>query len=191
VLGRRRRPGAQVRPLSQECANEPAIDKMMNNVFSKFDTGRTFLLVGCLSCSIAAAQPQLPAPSRTVYKCIVKGSVSYSDEPCVGAQRLDATPTRGVNRLSGSARTGKDVAAEIHQEQFADALRPLHGMSTAQFTTAVRRNSLDSSAQGECRQLEPAILELEQVEKHANGASIKAVQQDLFALRKRYKTLGC
>ena len=64
-------------------------------------------------------------------------------------------------------------------------------MSTAQFTTAVRRNSLDSSAQGECRQLEPAILELEQVEKHANGASIKAVQQDLFALRKRYKTLGC
>ena len=51
---------------------------------------RTTLLAMLLPC--AAAQAQLPAPSRTIYKCVVKGAVSYSDEPCEGAQRLDATP---------------------------------------------------------------------------------------------------
>jgi len=149
------------------------------------------LLILMSPWATSVAQSQLPAPSRTIYKCKIKGTVSYSDEPCLGAQRLDATPSRGVDRLSGQARTGRDVATEIHTEQFGAALRPLHGMTTSQFATAVRRNQLDPAVRRECNALEPNILGLEQAEKHADAVTIKQVQQDLFVLRKRYKELAC
>ena len=139
----------------------------------------------------SSAQSNLPAPSRSIYKCTINGTVSYSDEPCLGAQRLDATPTSGVSHLSGTPRIGKDVANEHYREQFATALRPLSGMSTSQLATATRRYNLDPAARRECNQLEPAIIALEQEEKGGDAAAVKAVQQNLFTLRKRYKTLQC
>lgn len=141
--------------------------------------------------AVALAQSQLPAPSRTISKSQLKGTVSYSDEPCVGAQRLEAVPTRGVDRLSGSARAGNDVRNEIRSEQFAHALRPLTGMGASQFAAAARRHQLDAAAQRECNQLEPVILELERAERQAPAAMAGSIQQDLFILRKRYKKLGC
>lgn len=144
-----------------------------------------------LASTGVAAQSTLPAPSRTIYKCVIKGAVSYSDEPCPGAQRLDATPVRGVNRLSGATRTGKDVAAELHNEQFAEVFRPISGMTDAEYARATRRTTLALAARRECEQLEPAILELEQAEKRASAATIKATQADLFTLRTRYKKLRC
>ena len=158
--------------------------------FGRFGMG-TVLFILCSQCAVSVAQSQLPKPSRTIYKCNIKGTVSYSDEPCLGAQRLDATPSRGVDRLSGQTRTGQDVAREIHTEQFGAALRPLHGMTTSQFVTAVRRNDLGPAVRRECNELEPNILGLEQVEKRADAVTIKRVQQDLFVLRKRYKELAC
>jgi len=148
------------------------------------------LIGSLLPTSEVWSQSQLPPPNRTIYKCQVKGTISYSDEPCIGAQRLDATPTRGVNRLSGSSRIGQDVSNEIRSEQLAHALRPLTGMSAAQFATAVRRHPLDAATQRACHQLEPAILKLEQAERHP-GAVIGPIQQDLFVLRKQYQKLGC
>lgn len=138
-----------------------------------------------------AALAQLPAPTRTVYKCNIEGKLSYSDEPCIGAQRIDVTPTRGVDRLSGSARIGKDVAREIRSEQFAKALEPIAGMNAAEFSTASRRTSLSAAAQQECRQLEPAILTWEKKELGASGPAVQSTQRELFLLRKRYKTIGC
>jgi hypothetical protein len=139
----------------------------------------------------ALAQSQLPAPSRTIYKCQVKGTVSYSDEPCVGAQRLDIVPSRGADRLSGSRRVGNDVASEIRSEQFAQAVKPLTGMSPTQFAAASRRHYMDTASRSECRQLEAAILTSEQVERSAGAGMMEAIRQDLFSLRKRYKQLGC
>lgn len=149
------------------------------------------LLTCFLLSEVVSAQSQLPAPSRTIYKCRVNGTVSYSDEPCVGAQRIDAAPARGVDHLSGSRRVGTDVANEIHAEQFADIFRPLTGMSASQFATAVRRSKLQPAVGQECGQLEPAILRLEAAEGHADATVVKAIQLDLYGLRKRYKTLGC
>jgi hypothetical protein len=137
------------------------------------------------------AQSPLPAPSRTIYKCQVQGRISYSDEPCLGAQRLNITLTRGVDRLSGPVRTGKDVAQEIRSEQFAKAAQPLTGMSASEFATTVRRNRLSGAAKSECRQLESSIIALEQTEQHTPAAMIAAPQQELYLLRKRYKALGC
>jgi hypothetical protein len=139
----------------------------------------------------SSALAQLPAPTRTVYKCQIEGKLRYSDEPCVGAQRIDVTPTRGVDRLSGTSRIGNDVAREIRSEQLAKALAPLSGMNAAEFATTSRRSQLSAAAQSECRQLEPAILASEKEERSAAGANVQSTQQELFILRKRYKTLGC
>lgn len=139
----------------------------------------------------AAAQEQLPPPSRTIYKCQANGKISYADEPCVGAQRLDTTPTRGVDRLSGKSRIGSEVAGEIRSEQLAQAIRPLTGMTPSQFATASRRHRLSGEAQRECRALESAILESEQAERRARAAMMESIQQDLFILRKRFRRLGC
>lgn len=149
------------------------------------------LLAAAWPCAAHVAASQLSAPNRTIYKCTVKGKVSYADEPCVGAKRLDATPTRGVDRLSGTRRTGNDVAAEVRSEQLAQAVQPLTGMTPAQFATASRRQKLGTAAQRECRVLETAILESEQSERRARAEMMEAVQQDLFILRKRYHQVGC
>ena len=141
--------------------------------------------------SLDPAYAQLPAPGRTIYKCQVKGKVSYSDEPCIGAQRLDVVPSRGADRLSGTARSGKDVAAEIRSEQFAASIRPLTGMTPAQLATATRRHHLSAGAKRECGLLESVIIESEQAEQGPRSPMMESVQQDLFILRKRYKKLGC
>ncbi len=83
------------------------------------------------------------------------------------------------------------MAGEIRSEQFAQAVRPLTGMSPSQFATASRRHSLSGEAQRECRALESAILESEQAERRARAAMMESVQQDLFILRKRFRKLGC
>lgn len=101
------------------------------------------------------------------------------------------TPTRGVDRLSGSARTGKDVAREVRSEQFAQALVPISGMNADEFATASRRTRLTAAAQRECRQLEDAIVVLETKERSSSAPAVQSTQQELYLLRKRYKALVC
>lgn len=141
--------------------------------------------------SANSARAQLPAPTQTVYKCTIKGKISYSDEPCLGAERIDVTPTRGVDRLFGSVRIGKDAAREIRSEQFARGVQPITGMNEAEFATAARRARLSSESQRECRQLEAAIVASEKAERSGYDPVFKSTQQELFRLRKRYKTLSC
>ncbi|MBD8529641.1 DUF4124 domain-containing protein [Massilia sp. CFBP 13647] len=142
-------------------------------------------------CALPAAAQQLPPPSRTMYKCTDNNVVSYSDKPCLGAERLVVVPTRGVNKLSGKERIGRDVQQEHHREQFAEALRPISGMKAAQFEVYSRRIRLSSAAQNECRHLDPVLMQTEALEAAADKAGKPAVQRDLFVLRTRYVALGC
>jgi len=150
------------------------------------------LVVASLLLLTLPGYAQLPAPSRTIYKCEVNGKISYTDQPCLGAQRLDVMPTRGVNKLSGQVRTGADVAREHRQENFARALKPLSGMNEQQFSTHARRHRLDGGAQRECGALETSILDNEQLEQRGGAPGMKAsLQQETLDLRQRYRKLGC
>ena len=151
---------------------------------------RAVLLVTLVSISTVAAQP-LPAASRTVFKCTQNGKVIYSDEPCLGAERLDAEPTRGADHLSGKAKTGKDVQREKNREGFAEAVRPLTGMNSRQFDVAVKRNQLSVEAKRECAQLDRQIPVAEMSERSATGNSLLPSQQELLRLRKRFRELSC
>ena len=134
----------------------------------------------------------LRQPSRTVYKCESNGKVTYSDEPCAGAVRIDVEPTRGLNKSSGSERTGADVARERRREGMAKALRPATGMDAKQFDTLARRQRLASAAQAECRSLDRALPRAEAAEQRAGAASPRdAAKDNLLALRRRHFELGC
>ena len=145
------------------------------------------------ACTAAQAQSNgLRQPSRTVYKCESAGKVTYSDEPCSGAVRVDVEPTRGMNKSSGREQTGADVARERRREGIAEALRPATGMDAKQFDTLARRQRLAPQAQQECRSLDRALPRAEAAEQRAGTTpSMRAAQENLLTLRRRHLDLGC
>jgi len=126
-----------------------------------------------------------------MYKCTANKVISYSDKPCLGAERLVVTPTRGVSKLSGKEKIGADELYERHREQMADALRPISGMTREEYALYGRRIKLSAAAQQECRQLDPLQLRLEAQEKAAEKTEKPSIQHELFILRQRYTELGC
>jgi hypothetical protein len=134
---------------------------------------------------------QLPPASRTVYKCQEAGRVVYSDAPCLGAEKLDIQPTRGLGKSSGKELIGRDVQHERNREVMAEALRPLTGMDAKQLDRAGRRMKLTPEAQKECQALDKSIPRTEQDERLASGAERPSVKRQLLALRVRYRIHGC
>src|SRR5690606_490980 len=109
----------------------------------------------------------LPAPPRTISKCTINGEIQYSDTPCIGAQKIDVEPTRGVDSISGKKRVGADVRREHQREAIADAVRPITGMNSKQFDVATRRMKLNPDAQQGCRALDKAVITTEEEERRA------------------------
>lgn len=155
--------------------------------------GLKLALAGLLLAGLAgmAAAQTLPTPSRTMYKCTANKVTSYSDKPCLGAERLVVNPARGVSKLSGTERIGKDVQDERIRDMWADAFRPISGMTREEYEVFRRRNTLSTAAKQECRRLDPSLLQLEAMEKAADKAAKATVQRDLFILRQRFTELRC
>jgi hypothetical protein len=143
-----------------------------------------------LGTSAVSAQT-LHAPSRTLFKCQERGKIIYSDSPCLGAEKLEVEPTRGVNKLSGKERIGPDVQRELHHEQFAEAIRPLTGMDAKQLGIQSRRYHLPGAVQQECQRLDQDLVSTEYEEKHTAKNALQPVQARLFFLRQRYRELRC
>ena len=145
----------------------------------------------CSSPIAHAQQSTLARPSRTAFKCIVAGKVTYSDEPCVGAERVDLQPTRGLGKYSGKELVGADVRRARNREQIAEAIRPITSMGNAQFEVASRRANLSASAKSECISLDNRLPQMEQQERLAAAEDKQLVQRKLFGLRARFRQLGC
>jgi hypothetical protein len=140
---------------------------------------------------LLAQSTTLPAPSRTVYKCTVEGKIVYTDDPCVGAKRVDVEPTRGLNKSSGRELTGRDVAQERQTEQFAEAVKPITGLTPQQFEVERSRVYLAPEAKSECARLDRRIAQAEAQERTEPIETKPAVQRQLFALRKRHREMRC
>jgi hypothetical protein len=136
--------------------------------------------------SVFAFAQTLSAPSRSVYKCSINGSTSYSDAPCMGAERLEIEPTRGVGKTSG-----RDVQHERHREMVAEAIRPLTGRDAKQLDIQGRRMKLPVEAQRECRSLDVRIPFAERDERRATPEQRDMVKVSLFNLRQRQRSLRC
>ena len=151
------------------------------------------LLSLCGACCTAAATfaQTLPPASRTVYKCQDANKTYYSDSPCLGAQRVDLQPTRGMDSSSGREMHGKDVQHEKQREAMAEALRPLTGMDAKQLNRAGRRAKLLPDVERQCRRLDREIPQAEQTERLAKGEDLRASQLRLLNLRSSYRSQGC
>ena len=135
----------------------------------------------------ALAQPSaLPAPSRTVFKCVVAGKTVYSDEPCPAAVRIDVEPTRGLGKTAGT-----DVQTERMREATAGALKPVTGMTPEQFEVHRRRVYLSAAAKSECAGLDSDLAKLERRERVELGENRLEVQSELLVARKKYRSLKC
>jgi hypothetical protein len=143
-----------------------------------------FLLLAAAS-TVSLAQT-LHAPTRSVYKCTEHGRTSYSDAPCLGAERLHIEPSRGVGKA-----VGPDVQRERHREMLAEAVRPLTGMDAQQLDIHGRRMKLSVEAQRECRSLDALIPKEEGSERRADGEQRHALKASLFNLRLRQRNLRC
>ena len=151
------------------------------------------LAVAALLCPqlLLAQSTTLPAPSRTVYKCTVEGKVVYTDDPCVGAKRIDVEPTRGLNKSTGRELTGRDVSRERQTEQLAEAVKPITGLTPQQFEVQRSRVRLAPEVKSECARLDGSIAQVETQERTEPVETRPAVQRQLFALRKRHRELRC
>jgi hypothetical protein len=154
---------------------------------------RAFLIAtASLAFASTQAYSQKLAPtSRSVFKCEVAGKVAYSDSPCLGAQKIDVEPTRGLSKTSGREQVGNDVRREQHREMFADAIRPLTGMDAKQLDVQGRRMKLTTDAQGECRRLDAEIPIAEKQEKLVKQQALADVQAQLFRMRRSFLEQGC
>jgi hypothetical protein len=137
-----------------------------------------------------AQSPTMPLPSRTVFRCINNGKVVYSDEPCRGAERLDITPTRGMNKIDGKERTGADVSKEKYRELFSDAIKSVTGLNHEQYDAMHRRASLSPEAKRECSNLDASMPALE-AGPRTNAGSTSDLDERKYAARKRFRDLRC
>ena len=149
------------------------------------------MLVWLLTVALEVSAQKLPPPSRTVYKCEVEGKTQYSDAPCLGAKKVDVEPTRGLNASSGRERVGRDVQNERVDDIFTEALRPITGKDGAQRKIDAKRFKLSPEAQRECRFLDRAVPDHEQLERQASSETLTSAQTKLLKLRERAHLLGC
>lgn len=155
---------------------------------------RIFLTAAVASLAFASIQTyaqKLPPTSREVFKCAVAGKTVYSDAPCLGAQKIDVEPTRGLSKSSGREQVGNDVRREQYREIFADAVRPLTGMDAKQLDIQGRRMKLTTNAQRECQRLDTEIPVAENEEKRVKQQALADVQAQLLRMRQSFREQGC
>lgn len=160
-----------------------------NHTFS-----RAFLTAAVAALALGLTQGQtlkLPPTSRTVFKCEVAGKTVYSDSPCLGAQKVNVEPTRGLNKTSGREQVGNDVRSEQYREMFANAVRPLTGMDAKQLDVEGRRMKLTKDVQRECQRLDVEISVAEKEEKQVKQQALSDVRAQLFRIRQNFQKQGC
>lgn len=131
------------------------------------------------------------AASAQVYKCNVTGTVTYTDEPCLGAQRVDVTPTQGVDKLTGTSRKGADVRAAEYNRRMAEALKSVFGETPEQRATRHKRGRLTPTEQGTCYDLDRILHRLERQERETANAAHQRTQAELLEKRSQYRQIGC
>lgn len=157
---------------------------------------RTLVVVLVAAVSACAlAQPVSPA-SRSAYKCTIDGKTVYSDEPCLGAQKIDIEPGKAANATTRSSSTSSNARRqqprpEPKAEPSAEGDHASTDVETKPAQVLSGRARLSSASQRECRDLESSITVLEREEKEASKSDLPRVQGQLFTKRKRFVDLGC
>ena len=145
----------------------------------------SFALLGLLSFNLSAHA------QKPVYRCETAGKVSYSDAPCVGAKEIAATPTQGMDKMTGTSRKGADVRRDEQNAVMADALKPLTGMNADQYRVYKHRLKLSPRDKAECARLDTNLPELKQRTATALSSEKALADVELYKARKQFNDLNC
>lgn len=104
---------------------------------------------------------------------------------------IDATPTQGMDKMTGQSRKGAAVQRDDLNTAFDSALRPLHGRSHADMDVMRRRVKLVSHEQAQCARLDDRLPALEADATGAAGEAKARADVDLDKARKRFFDLNC
>lgn len=63
------------------------------------------------AAALLALAPLGASAQQAVYRCDQGGKIGYSHEPCLGGKVIDATPTQGMDKMSGVSRKGPTFSA--------------------------------------------------------------------------------
>lgn len=128
---------------------------------------------------------------KSVYRCETGGKVSYSHEPCVGAKEIDATPTQGMDKMTGRSRKGTDVQRHEFDTNMANALKPLNGMTPDQYRVHRQRSALTPQDRYHCARLDATLPALKQRAATATHDERAAAEVELWKARKQFNDLNC
>ena len=156
---------------------------------------RAMLVLIVATFSICAVAQSAPTASRSAFKCKVDGKIVYSDEPCLGAEKIDFEPSKNANVTPRTVRSSDTRRPQPQREPEKEAnAENRHALTDAEPAPAEAvsgRARLSSTSQRECRDLESGIARLEREEKEATKPELPRVQSQLFSKRKRFVDLGC
>ena len=126
-----------------------------------------------------------------VYRCENAGKFTYSDAPCIGAKVVDATPTQGMDKMTGQSRKGKDVQTVEMNALFDKAVQPVTGKTSDEMNVVRHRIKLGAQDQNECSRLDTRLPDLEAAAANSAGAAKGRADVDLYRARKRFFDLKC
>lgn len=145
---------------------------------------KKLLLLLAIATSASFAEP--------IYKCTAaNGKVLYSNEPCVGAERIDATASRGFNKSSGQIMKGNSVQKEEADQMIERSAQITLGREW-KLEKARKRQFLRFDDKAKCEKLDYDIERLESLEKvHKGKPELRDVQMELFQKRKAFREIDC
>lgn len=131
------------------------------------------------------------SPAQQVYRCESGGHISYSHEPCLGAQAVDTTPTQGMNKMTGITKKGADVQRDENRRLLNGIASQITGLSPETHARLGQRHKLSRSAQLECSAWDLRLPALEQAASQASPAKKAQADSDLFQARLAFRDLRC
>ena len=141
--------------------------------------------------SIAFTACATLSSAQQVYRCESGGHVSYSHEPCLGAQAIDTTPTQGLDKWTGKTQHHPDIRREKFQRDLAQAVRPITRLSPEEFKVSAKRQKLSASDQLHCKWLDQRLPSLTQQAAQATPARKQAAEMNLYEARQQFRDLRC
>lgn len=133
----------------------------------------------------------LLASGQQVYRCEANGKVSYSHEPCLGAQAIDTTPTQGMDKMTGKSKKGADVQRDEFRRQIGSVSSQMTGLSAETHMRLAQRHKLSRTAQLECAAWDARLPGLEEDAAVASPQNKERADAALFKARKAFRDLRC
>lgn len=123
------------------------------------------------------------AQAQSVYKCQSQGKTVYSQEPCPGAVKVDATPAAGESPTKGEAPLAYDRRARMEALMLTEADRPDR--------RAERRAKMPPGQLQECLRLEAEGRVFISQIQNAKGEIVGVPSDAHVQNRRRYRALAC